>query len=84
MDFEDACVGPSIIDVACCLVGNCFETNPDNHSIAFNVNLMKAFIVGYCKAVKEQDVSTVDLEVVRKEFAALPEVLSAALMLNAR
>ena len=80
VDFEDACIGPSIIDVACCLVGNCFEVNDDS-SIAFNAELMKAFIGGYVKALKEKGSFE---ENVAKEFQLLPNVLTTALMLNAR
>lgn len=83
MDFEDACVGPSIIDVACCLVGNCFETNPEDNSVTFKIDLMKNFMLGYFQAVREQG-SAANMDSIRKEFVALPTVLSAALMLNAR
>jgi len=41
VDFEDACVGPLLFDVACCAAAACYKDN------ALDTTLLASFLVGY-------------------------------------
>eukprot|EP00854_Cymbomonas_tetramitiformis_P010815 gene10815-12797_t len=45
VDFEDACVGPLLFDVACCAAANCYRQS-DN---TLNVGLLRRFLRGYTR-----------------------------------
>ena len=42
VDFEDACTGPRLFDLVCCIVGNCFDS--DN---VLSLELVDSLLAGY-------------------------------------
>eukprot|EP00981_Chlorochromonas_danica_P010088 scaffold3044_cov176-Ochromonas_danica.AAC.6 len=48
VDFEDSCVGPALLDLACCIVGNCF----DDHA-RLQQDAVEAMIGNYYRSLKD-------------------------------
>lgn len=96
VDFEDACVGPAVLDVACCIVGKP-HIHADKHMYMTTVlgncfderchldaSAMTSFLASYYTSLLNTETSAGQRKVIAQELKLLAPIMRCVILLNAR